>query len=151
MCPVWRAHSNLNYSTNPHCLFGFFLYSLLCRYIIKPFNFYIFPKPFNRTSPDIKFICQVSPPRYRWSLTFDSDNILAAVMFVCWLLLFVFFFFFGGKWKWNIVFVISSHRVPVLTSWPVKGLISTRCSVMVSEPQNDSEIPFRLTVCSALI
>uniref|UniRef100_A0A3Q0QTX2 Poly(A)-specific ribonuclease PARN n=1 Tax=Amphilophus citrinellus TaxID=61819 RepID=A0A3Q0QTX2_AMPCI len=30
------------------------------KYITKPFNFYIFPKPFNRTSPDIKFICQVS-------------------------------------------------------------------------------------------
>lgn len=30
------------------------------KYITKPFNFYIFPKPFNRTSPDVKFICQVS-------------------------------------------------------------------------------------------
>uniref|UniRef100_A0A8C6NHC7 Poly(A)-specific ribonuclease PARN n=1 Tax=Nothobranchius furzeri TaxID=105023 RepID=A0A8C6NHC7_NOTFU len=30
------------------------------KYITKTFNFYIFPKPFNRTSPDIKFICQVS-------------------------------------------------------------------------------------------
>lgn len=59
--------------------------------------------------------------------------------------------FLGGSENGTLSFVISSHRVPVLTSWPVKGLISTRCSVMVSEPQNDSEIPFRLTVCSALI
>ncbi|GAA6080542.1 poly(A)-specific ribonuclease PARN, partial [Tachysurus ichikawai] len=29
------------------------------QYFTKAFNFYIFPKPFSRTSPDIKFICQV--------------------------------------------------------------------------------------------
>lgn len=32
------------------------------RYITRAFNFYIFPKPFSRTSPDIKFICQVRDP-----------------------------------------------------------------------------------------
>uniref|UniRef100_A0A8C5X4Z9 Poly(A)-specific ribonuclease PARN n=1 Tax=Malurus cyaneus samueli TaxID=2593467 RepID=A0A8C5X4Z9_9PASS len=30
------------------------------KYIMKSFNFYIFPKPFNRNSPDVKFVCQVS-------------------------------------------------------------------------------------------
>uniref|UniRef100_A0A8C0JA01 Poly(A)-specific ribonuclease PARN n=1 Tax=Chelonoidis abingdonii TaxID=106734 RepID=A0A8C0JA01_CHEAB len=30
------------------------------KYIMKSFNFYIFPKPFNRSSPDVKFVCQVS-------------------------------------------------------------------------------------------
>lgn len=43
-----------------YIIFLFFL-SFSFRYIIKPFNFYVFPKPFNRTSPDIKFICQVRP------------------------------------------------------------------------------------------
>lgn len=33
---------------------------LFHRYIMKSFNFYIFPKPFNRSSPDVKFVCQVS-------------------------------------------------------------------------------------------
>lgn len=46
---------------------------------------------------------------------------------------------------------LCRFRVPVLISWPVKGSISTRCSVMVSKPQSDSEILFCLTVCSALI
>ena len=42
----------------------FFLSRCFCphRYVIKTFNFYIFPKPFNRTSPDTKFICQVRKP-----------------------------------------------------------------------------------------
>ncbi|TRY86134.1 hypothetical protein DNTS_030205 [Danionella cerebrum] len=29
------------------------------KYVTKAFNFYIFPRPSSRTSPDIKFICQV--------------------------------------------------------------------------------------------
>nr|XP_060505708.1 poly(A)-specific ribonuclease PARN [Panthera onca] len=29
------------------------------KYITKSFNFYVFPKPFNRSSPDVKFVCQV--------------------------------------------------------------------------------------------
>ncbi|MCJ8748264.1 hypothetical protein PDJAM_G00163080 [Pangasius djambal] len=29
------------------------------KYFTKAFNFYIFPKPFSRASPDIKFMCQV--------------------------------------------------------------------------------------------
>ncbi|XP_065393201.1 poly(A)-specific ribonuclease PARN isoform X6 [Macaca fascicularis] len=28
------------------------------KYITKSFNFYVFPKPFNRSSPDVKFVCQ---------------------------------------------------------------------------------------------
>ncbi|WP_411024375.1 CAF1 family ribonuclease, partial [Salmonella sp. s58760] len=30
------------------------------KYFTKTFNFYIFPKPFSRVSPDIKFVCQSS-------------------------------------------------------------------------------------------
>uniref|UniRef100_A0AAX7TYQ5 Poly(A)-specific ribonuclease PARN n=1 Tax=Astatotilapia calliptera TaxID=8154 RepID=A0AAX7TYQ5_ASTCA len=49
--------------------------SLLCRYITKPFNFYIFPKPFNRTSPDIKFICQSSSIDFLASQGFDFNKV----------------------------------------------------------------------------
>uniref|UniRef100_A0A8C2HJ96 Poly(A)-specific ribonuclease (deadenylation nuclease) n=1 Tax=Cyprinus carpio TaxID=7962 RepID=A0A8C2HJ96_CYPCA len=35
-------------------------------YVTKAFNFYIFPKPFSRTSPDIKFICQVDVLSCDW-------------------------------------------------------------------------------------
>ncbi|KAL0617501.1 Poly-specific ribonuclease PARN [Plecturocebus cupreus] len=28
------------------------------KYVTKSFNFYVFPKPFNRSSPDVKFVCQ---------------------------------------------------------------------------------------------
>lgn len=51
----------------------FFLSRCFCphRYVIKTFNFYIFPKPFNRTSPDTKFICQVRKP---WSVLFNPGG-----------------------------------------------------------------------------
>lgn len=45
------------------------------KYIIKPFNFYIFPKPFNRTSPDIKFICQSSSIDFLASQGFDFNKV----------------------------------------------------------------------------
>uniref|UniRef100_H0UY53 Poly(A)-specific ribonuclease PARN n=1 Tax=Cavia porcellus TaxID=10141 RepID=H0UY53_CAVPO len=32
------------------------------KYIMKSFNFYVFPKPLNRSSPDVKFVCQVRIP-----------------------------------------------------------------------------------------
>lgn len=37
---------------------------------------------------------------------------------------------------------LCHFRVPVLTSWPVKDLTSTRCSVMVSASKSDSVILF---------
>uniref|UniRef100_A0A8C4I8F5 Poly(A)-specific ribonuclease RNA-binding domain-containing protein n=1 Tax=Dicentrarchus labrax TaxID=13489 RepID=A0A8C4I8F5_DICLA len=45
------------------------------KYIIKPFNFYVFPKPFNRTSPDIKFICQSSSIDFLASQGFDFNKV----------------------------------------------------------------------------
>uniref|UniRef100_A0A7N6FBN4 Poly(A)-specific ribonuclease PARN n=1 Tax=Anabas testudineus TaxID=64144 RepID=A0A7N6FBN4_ANATE len=45
------------------------------KYITKTFNFYIFPKPFNRTSPDIKFICQSSSIDFLASQGFDFNKV----------------------------------------------------------------------------
>ncbi|XP_056890770.1 poly(A)-specific ribonuclease PARN [Takifugu flavidus] len=45
------------------------------KYIIKPFNFYVFPKPFNRTSPDKKFICQSSSIDFLASQGFDFNKV----------------------------------------------------------------------------
>ncbi|XP_016117570.1 poly(A)-specific ribonuclease PARN-like [Sinocyclocheilus grahami] len=45
------------------------------RYITKAFNFYIFPKPFSRTSPDIKFICQSSSIDFLASQGFDFNKV----------------------------------------------------------------------------
>ncbi|KAA0721650.1 Poly(A)-specific ribonuclease PARN [Triplophysa tibetana] len=44
-------------------------------YITKAFNFYVFPKPFNRTSPDIKFICQSSSIDFLASQGFDFNKV----------------------------------------------------------------------------
>uniref|UniRef100_A0A8C7MRI8 Poly(A)-specific ribonuclease PARN n=1 Tax=Oncorhynchus kisutch TaxID=8019 RepID=A0A8C7MRI8_ONCKI len=44
-------------------------------YVIKTFNFYIFPKPFNRTSPDTKFICQSSSIDFLASQGFDFNKV----------------------------------------------------------------------------
>lgn len=45
------------------------------KYLTKPFNFYIFPKPFNRSSPDIKFICQSSSIDFLASQGFDFNKV----------------------------------------------------------------------------
>ncbi|XP_072240816.1 poly(A)-specific ribonuclease PARN [Leuresthes tenuis] len=45
------------------------------KYITKPFNFYIFPKQFNRTSPDVKFICQSSSIDFLASQGFDFNKV----------------------------------------------------------------------------
>ncbi|MED6293799.1 hypothetical protein CHARACLAT_014386 [Characodon lateralis] len=45
------------------------------KYITKPFNFYVFPKPFSRTSPDIKFICQSSSIDFLASQGFDFNKV----------------------------------------------------------------------------
>ncbi|ROJ26346.1 Poly(A)-specific ribonuclease PARN [Anabarilius grahami] len=44
-------------------------------YITRAFNFYIFPKPFSRTSPDIKFICQSSSIDFLASQGFDFNKV----------------------------------------------------------------------------
>ncbi|RXN35947.1 poly(A)-specific ribonuclease PARN isoform X2 [Labeo rohita] len=44
-------------------------------YVTKAFNFYIFPKPFSRTSPDIKFICQSSSIDFLVSQGFDFNKV----------------------------------------------------------------------------
>lgn len=57
MTSGWQMYNNTHTNTQQsRCV-------LSHRYITKTFNFYIFPKPFNRTSPDIKFICQVRRTR----------------------------------------------------------------------------------------
>ncbi|XP_030635781.1 poly(A)-specific ribonuclease PARN [Chanos chanos] len=45
------------------------------KYLTKSFNFYIFPKPFSRTSPDIKFICQSSSIDFLASQGFDFNKV----------------------------------------------------------------------------
>ncbi|KAF3687931.1 Poly(A)-specific ribonuclease PARN [Channa argus] len=45
------------------------------KYITKTFNFYIFPKPFNRSSPDLKFICQSSSIDFLASQGFDFNKV----------------------------------------------------------------------------
>ncbi|XP_043944850.1 poly(A)-specific ribonuclease PARN [Protopterus annectens] len=45
------------------------------KYIMKSFNFYVFPKPFNRTSPDIKFVCQSSSIDFLASQGFDFNKV----------------------------------------------------------------------------
>ncbi|XP_056135956.1 poly(A)-specific ribonuclease PARN [Lampris incognitus] len=45
------------------------------RYTMKSFNFYVFPKPFSRTSPDIKFICQSSSIDFLASQGFDFNKV----------------------------------------------------------------------------
>ncbi|KAF4075538.1 hypothetical protein AMELA_G00235570 [Ameiurus melas] len=45
------------------------------RYFTKAFNFYVFPKPFSRASPDIKFICQSSSIDFLASQGFDFNKV----------------------------------------------------------------------------
>ncbi|XP_066545233.1 poly(A)-specific ribonuclease PARN [Amia ocellicauda] len=45
------------------------------RYIMKSFNFYVFPKPFNRNSPDIKFVCQSSSIDFLANQGFDFNKV----------------------------------------------------------------------------
>ncbi|XP_013373291.1 PREDICTED: poly(A)-specific ribonuclease PARN isoform X4 [Chinchilla lanigera] len=47
----------------------------LRRYIMKSFNFYVFPKPFNRSSPDVKFVCQSSSIDFLASQGFDFNKV----------------------------------------------------------------------------
>ncbi|XP_030780260.1 poly(A)-specific ribonuclease PARN-like [Rhinopithecus roxellana] len=45
------------------------------KYITKSFNFYVFPKPFNRSSPDVKFVCQSSSIDFPASQGFDFNKV----------------------------------------------------------------------------
>ncbi|KAJ8386172.1 hypothetical protein AAFF_G00175960 [Aldrovandia affinis] len=45
------------------------------KYVMKCFNFYIFPKPLNRCSPDIKFICQSSSIDFLANQGFDFNKV----------------------------------------------------------------------------
>ncbi|XP_041435224.1 poly(A)-specific ribonuclease PARN-like isoform X5 [Xenopus laevis] len=45
------------------------------KYLIKSFNFYIFPKPFNRNSPDKKFVCQSSSIDFLANQGFDFNKV----------------------------------------------------------------------------
>ncbi|XP_057605095.1 poly(A)-specific ribonuclease PARN isoform X1 [Hippopotamus amphibius kiboko] len=45
------------------------------KYITKSFNFYVFPKPFNRASPDVKFVCQSSSIDFLASQGFDFNKV----------------------------------------------------------------------------
>ncbi|XP_063082641.1 poly(A)-specific ribonuclease PARN isoform X2 [Cavia porcellus] len=47
----------------------------LRRYIMKSFNFYVFPKPLNRSSPDVKFVCQSSSIDFLASQGFDFNKV----------------------------------------------------------------------------
>ncbi|XP_047388706.1 poly(A)-specific ribonuclease PARN isoform X5 [Sciurus carolinensis] len=47
----------------------------LKRYVTKSFNFYVFPKPFNRSSPDVKFVCQSSSIDFLASQGFDFNKV----------------------------------------------------------------------------
>ncbi|KAK2494752.1 hypothetical protein MC885_001987 [Smutsia gigantea] len=45
------------------------------RYVTKSFNFYVFPKPFSRSSPDVKFVCQSSSIDFLASQGFDFNKV----------------------------------------------------------------------------
>jgi len=44
-------------------------------YIVKPFNFYIFPKVWNRQCPDIRFLCQSSSMDFLAEHNFDFNKL----------------------------------------------------------------------------
>ncbi|ELW67669.1 Poly(A)-specific ribonuclease PARN [Tupaia chinensis] len=52
-----------------------YTYTYLIWYITKSFNFYVFPKPFNRSSPDVKFVCQSSSIDFLASQGFDFNKV----------------------------------------------------------------------------
>ncbi|XP_073398983.1 poly(A)-specific ribonuclease PARN isoform X1 [Dendrobates tinctorius] len=45
------------------------------KYIMKSFNFYIFPRPFSRNSPDKKFVCQSSSIDFLANQGFDFNKV----------------------------------------------------------------------------
>ncbi|XP_052241794.1 poly(A)-specific ribonuclease PARN-like isoform X2 [Dreissena polymorpha] len=46
------------------------------KYTAKPFNFYIFPRPFSRAAPDIRFTCQSSSLDFLLSQGFDFNKMI---------------------------------------------------------------------------
>ncbi|CAN0197567.1 poly(A)-specific ribonuclease PARN [Lampetra fluviatilis] len=49
--------------------------STLEKYIIKAFNFYVFPRPLFRNSPDVKFVCQSSSIDFLAAQGFDFNKV----------------------------------------------------------------------------
>ncbi|XP_072916357.1 poly(A)-specific ribonuclease PARN isoform X1 [Hemitrygon akajei] len=45
------------------------------RHIMKTFNFYVFPKPLSRNSPDVKFVCQSSSIDFLANQGFDFNKV----------------------------------------------------------------------------
>uniref|UniRef100_A0A8C2W9B8 Poly(A)-specific ribonuclease PARN n=1 Tax=Cyclopterus lumpus TaxID=8103 RepID=A0A8C2W9B8_CYCLU len=70
-----ERYSKLKKHSMDFLLFQFGILSASQMYITKPFNFYVFPKPFNRTSPDLKFICQSSSIDFLASQGFDFNKV----------------------------------------------------------------------------
>ncbi|GAB1300015.1 Poly(A)-specific ribonuclease PARN [Apodemus speciosus] len=48
------------------------------KHVTKSFNFYIFPKPFSRSSPDVKFVCQSSSIDFLASQGFDFNKVFCS-------------------------------------------------------------------------
>ncbi|XP_051037417.1 poly(A)-specific ribonuclease PARN isoform X3 [Phodopus roborovskii] len=48
------------------------------KHITKSFNFYVFPKPFSRSSPDVKFVCQSSSIDFLASQGFDFNKVFCS-------------------------------------------------------------------------
>lgn len=46
------------------------------QYTAKPFNFYIFPRPYSRSSPDLRFSCQSSSLEFLASQGFDFNKMI---------------------------------------------------------------------------
>lgn len=45
------------------------------RYEAKPFNFYVFPRPYSRAAPDLRFLCQASSIDFLASQGFDFNKV----------------------------------------------------------------------------
>uniref|UniRef100_A0A4W3HR70 Poly(A)-specific ribonuclease PARN n=1 Tax=Callorhinchus milii TaxID=7868 RepID=A0A4W3HR70_CALMI len=52
--------------------------SVESRHIMKTFNFYVFPKPLSRASPDVKFVCQSSSIDFLANHGFDFNKVFHA-------------------------------------------------------------------------
>ncbi|XP_052615523.1 poly(A)-specific ribonuclease PARN isoform X2 [Peromyscus californicus insignis] len=48
------------------------------KHVTKSFNFYVFPKPFSRSSPDVKFVCQSSSIDFLASQGFDFNKVFCS-------------------------------------------------------------------------
>ncbi|KAJ8318566.1 hypothetical protein KUTeg_003657 [Tegillarca granosa] len=51
-----------------------FTLSVCAQFEVRPFNFYLFPRPYSRTSPDLRFLCQSSSIDFLASQGFDFNK-----------------------------------------------------------------------------